>query len=76
MTRHTHTGISTVWNQGGKDLATLRDRTEEVPVGWRRSGRPPGAALEPIPDTPENVVAAVVQTRPKDELDAILRKSL
>lgn len=57
-------------------MATLRDRTEEVPVGRRRPGRPPGAALEPIPDTPENVVAAVVQTRPKDELDAILRKSL
>ena len=57
-------------------MATLRGRTEEVPVGRRRPGRPPGAALEPIPDTPENVVAAVVQTRSKDELDAIIRKSL
>ena len=57
-------------------MATLRDRTEEVPVGRRRAGRPTGTALDSILDTPENVVAAAVQTRSKDELDAILRKSL
>ena len=40
----------------------------------RGRGRPPRPEPETIPDTPENVIAAVVRTRPKTELDRILNK--
>lgn len=32
-------------------------------------GRPPNPMPEPIPDTPENVARAVLNTRPKKEWD-------
>ena len=41
-------------------------------VEKRGRGRPP-REIERIPDTPENIVAAVVRTRPKAELDRILK---
>ena len=37
----------------------------------RGRGRP-AREVERIPDTPENVVAAVVRTRPKEELARIM----
>ena len=45
-----------------------------MPEAKRQRGRPPRPEPKPIPDTPENIVAAVVRTRPKAELDRILSK--
>ena len=39
----------------------------------RGRGRPPRPEREPISDTPENIVAAVVRTRSKEELGRILK---
>ena len=36
-------------------------------------GRPPRPEPEPISDKPENIVAAIVRTRPKAELERILK---
>ncbi len=44
-----------------------------MPEAKRQRGRPPRPEPEPIPDIPENIVAAVVRTRPKAELDRILK---
>jgi hypothetical protein len=40
----------------------------------RKRGRPARPGPEPILDKLENIVAAVVLTRPKAELDRILRR--
>ena len=42
-------------------------------VEKRGRGRPPRPEPETIPDTPENIVAAVVRTRSKAERDRILK---
>ena len=47
--------------------------TNEVAAPKRRRGRPARPEPEPIPDTPENIVAAVVRTRPKVERERIIR---
>ena len=44
---------------------------QDIPKRGR--GRPARPEPESIPDTPENIVAAVVRTRPKAELDRILK---
>ena len=44
-----------------------------MPEAKRQRGRPSRPEPEPIPDTPENIIAAVVRTRPKTELDRILK---
>ena len=44
-----------------------------MPEAKRQRGRPPRPEPEPIPDTPENIVAAVLRTRSKAELDRILK---
>ena len=38
----------------------------------RGRGRPPKPAPEPIPDTPENIVAFALKTRPKAERDRLM----
>ena len=38
----------------------------------RNRGRPPKPAPEPIPDTPDNVTAFVLKTRPKEERDRLM----
>ena len=40
----------------------------------KRRGRPPRPEPEPIPDTSENVIAAVVRTRPKAERERIMKE--
>ena len=46
------------------------------PNGEKRPrGRPVLQAPEPVPDTQENIVKAVVRTRSKSERDRILKKS-
>ena len=44
------------------------------PNGEKRRGRPARQAPEPVPDTPENIIKAVVRTRSKSERDRILKK--
>ena len=41
----------------------------------RPRGRPALPAPEPVPDTLENIIKAVVRTRSKSERDRILKKS-
>ena len=46
------------------------------PNGEKRPrGRPVLQAPEPVPDTPENVIKAVVRTRSKSERDRILKSA-
>ena len=45
------------------------------PNGEKRPrGRPARQAPEPVPDTLENIIKAVVRTRSKSERDRILKK--
>ena len=46
--------------------------TNEVAAPKRRRGRPARPEPEPIPDTPENIVASVLRTRTKEERERIL----
>ena len=46
----------------------------KVAAPKRGRGRPARPAPEPIPDTPENIVASVLRTRTKAERERIMRQ--
>ena len=44
-------------------------------LGKRKRGRPPRPMPEPIPDTPERIAWAIMQTPPKTEWDYLQKPS-